>query len=133
MPTALTRLVTGVLIDNAKRKALAFAFFGIALLLWISAAAYGLGALKEWVRITYGATYPDLWIGLGLLAASLPFVIVGVWKQRQTSRPEALRAAAIIAAPGAVRLATSMAGPRLIAVGAVATVGLLLGRRLGKR
>ena len=132
MLAALLGLLTALFLDSAKRKALAAAFFAVAAFFLIFAVSYALFALREWIVLTYAPLYPDLWISGGMVVVSLPFILLGVWKQKQPPPPEAYRAAAVLAAPAAARMATRFVSPGLLAVGAVSVLGLWLGRQLGK-
>jgi uncharacterized membrane protein len=129
--SSLAALVLGEAAAAAKRKAFAAAFYLFAALLLIFAFGYALVAVRAWLDHSYDLRYPDLWIAAGLAVASAPFVILGVRKQRQRSNRDVVATAAMIAAPTVAR-ATRTISPQLAAIVAVASLGLWLGRRLGR-
>jgi hypothetical protein len=133
MFNALTALLVGEAAAAAKRKAFAAALYLVAALFAIFAFGYALAALSSWLEETYTVRYPDLWIAAGLVIVAAPFAILGVRKQRQRPERDIVGAAAVIAAPTAIRATSRAVSPQVVAIVAVASLGVWVGRRLSKR
>jgi uncharacterized membrane protein YfcA len=129
----LVTLLAGHLIETAKLRAYAAAFYAAAGASLLFAFVFALVALRHWIVLTYGANYPDLWIAAGFVVIAIPFIGLGVWMQQRKPKTHPAASIALLAAPVAARLAVRGAGrlsPRIIAVGVVLIAGLAVGRRL---
>jgi hypothetical protein len=127
---ALAALVAGEAAAAAKRKALAAAFYAAAAVLIAFALGYALSALRTWLLLAYGLPYPELWIAVGLVILAAPLILLGVRKQREKPQRDIIRTAALIAAPAAIRVTSRTVSPQLVMIVTIASLGLMIGRRL---
>ena len=128
----LVAVLAGHFAELLKLKACAAAFYAAAAGSLLFTIVFLLVALRNWL-FAIGVAYPDLWIALGFVAVTLIFVGLGawMWKKRPQSHPAA--SIALVAAPPALRVATRIVSPGVMAVGVVLIAGWMVGRRLTSR
>lgn len=129
----LALLAAGEVGGAVKRKLTAYVLFAIAGLIALAGLGYLLGALHIWLSVNYSPIQASLFIAGGLFVVALAFAIAGaIVARRKASNAQALQtAAAVAAAPLALRAASKINPTALVALGVVA-VGAILGRKLGK-
>jgi hypothetical protein len=115
-----------------KRNVTIYCLYGVAVLLFLAAAGFALGALHTVLALHYGSVSASLIVAGGLLVlALLAFAIAAYIKSRPRPTPP-VAAAAIAAAPLAATLLSSRKAWRMGLAGAVVVLGAVLGRQIFK-
>jgi hypothetical protein len=126
----LVTVLAGHLIETAKLKAYAIAFYAGAGASLLIALVFALVGLRHWIAVTYLSQYPDLWIALGFVVITGLLIGIGVYWQKQKPKTNPAMDIALLAGPSAARIAFRNLSPRVVAVGVVLIVGLFVGRRM---
>ena len=126
----LFTVLAGHLVETVKLKAYAAALFAAAALGLLFAAVFGLVALRHWLMVAYGLTYPELWIALAFLVVALGLTGGGLYMQKRKPKTHPAADLALLAAPPTLKLAARNFNARTVGVGVVLVAGVLIGRRL---
>jgi len=126
----LFTVFAGHLVESAKLKAYAAAFYAAAAMGLLFASIFGLVALRHWLAVTYGLRYPELWIALGFVIVALALTAAGLYMQKRKPKTNPAADLALLAAPPAFKLAARNLNSRTVGVVVVLVAGVLLGRRI---
>ncbi len=129
----LVTVLAGHLIETAKLKAYAVALYVAAAASLLFASIFGLVALRNWIAVTYGTAYPDLWIALAFVVIAIPLTGVGLYFQQQKPKANPAIDIALLTAPSLLRLASRRISARAVVIGVVLVGGVALGRRFMAR
>lgn len=129
----LALLAAGEVGGAMKRRLTAYSFYALAGLIAVAGCGYLLSALHIWLSVNYSPMHASLFIAAGLFAVAVIVAIIGAvqGKSPKTTTSSLQTAAAVVAAPVAMKAMTKASPTTFIALGVIAA-GALLGRRLGK-
>ena len=130
MLAGLAAILTGHIAELVKLRGYAAALYAGAAAFLLFALGFALAGLGDWLALAYRVKYPDLWIALGLVVVSVPFIGFGIALQTRRPKTRPATQLALIAGPPALRLAARKLDARILAVGAVLIAGVVLGRKL---
>ncbi len=130
---ALGSYVASEVSGVVKRNVTVLGLYGLAGLLMFCALGYGLSALHSYISFSQGVVAASLWIAGGLFVFALICVGLAAYVKNKPrpSRPLPVAQTAMMAAPFAAKFAKSKnMNWRTAAVGGIAVLGLIIGRRM---
>lgn len=128
----LTTLLASEIGGVVRRNLTVYGLLIAALVVMVAAIAYALGALHTWLALSHGPIAASLWIAGGLALVALVLVVSAMIVKRRRRPGPPIAAAALAATPVAASLLGSRKGWRIVLAGAVAVLGVALGRQAFK-
>lgn len=128
----LTALLASEVSGVVRRNLTVYGLLAVAAGVMIAAIGYALAALHTWLALNYGPIAASLWIAAGLFVLAMILALSAMIVKRRRRQGPPLAAAALAATPVAASLLGSRKGWRIVLAGAVAVLGVAIGRQAFK-